>query len=150
MNNYLSLSGLFLIIGVALLGGGIVAFFQRRAQIGRSIITTGTVVELLPQRKSGDFLLKKSADGWKLERKYLYRPVVRFKTETGRTIKFAAGVASRPMPFQVGEQVKVIYQPDNPKKAQINRPLYLWFTVSMLLFFGLFMLVMGSIGILMG
>lgn len=149
MNSLVSLSGLFAIFGVALIAGGLFAFFRRRAQLSRSIVTTGSVVELLPQRQSGDYVVEKNpADGVKIKPKYLYRPVISFKTESGRTVKFAASVSSRPKPFQIGDQVEVIYEPDQPKKAQINRFVYLWFNVLMLLFFGFFALGMGLVGVL--
>ena len=149
MNSLLSFSGLVAVVGMGLIAGGIVAFFRRRAQIKRSIVTTGSVVELVRQRQSGDYVVDRNpADGVKIKPKYLYRPVIAFKTEAGRTVKFTASVASRPKPFQVGDEVKVIYDPDQPKKAQINQFVYLWFYVLMLLFFGVFTLVMGLFGVL--
>lgn len=149
MNSLFSLSGLFAIVGVALIVIGIFAFFRRRAQLSHSIVTIGSVVELLPQRQSGEYVVEKNpADGVKIKRKYLYRPVISFKTESGRTVKFAASVSSSPKPFQIGDQVEVIYEPDQPQKAQINRFVYLWFNVLMLLFFGFFTLAMGLFGVL--
>lgn len=144
-----SFSGLFIIIGGVLVASGLFAFFRQRARMRRSRLTTGTIVELVPYRKSGEYLWEKSTDGVKIKPKYLYQPVVRFKTETGRSMKFMVSIASRPKPYQVGEQVKVIYDPDNPQKAQINRFLYLWFNVLMLLFFGVFTLAMGLLGVMM-
>jgi hypothetical protein len=149
MNSLFSFSGLVAIVGVALIALGIFAFFRRRAQIKHSIVTTGSVVELLPQRQSGEYVIDKNpVDGVKIKPKYLYRPVVSFKTESGRTVKFSASVSSSPKPFQIGDQVEVIYVPDQPKKAQINRFMYLWFNVLMLLFFGFFALGMGLVGVL--
>jgi hypothetical protein len=149
MDSYLPLSGLILLIGGALVVSSVYVFFRQRSQLRRSIMTTGTVIELLRHHDPGDYLLVKSADGRKLKRKYDYRPVIRFETETGRSVKFAARVASRPIPYQVGDQVSVIYDPNKPQKAQINRALYLWFHVIMLLFFGVFALAMGLLGIIM-
>jgi len=149
MTTYLPLSGLFIISGVALVGSGVFMFFRQRAKIRRSLPAVGVVIELMRHRAEGEYAREKTAAGVKIKSKYLYRPVVRFKTETGRTIRFVASVASRPMPYQVGEQVAVIYNPDNPQEAQINRFLYLWFYVVMLIFFGVFTLAMGLLGLMM-
>lgn len=149
MTSLLSFSGLVAIVGVVLIALGAYAFFRRWAQLSHSIVTTGSVIELLPQRQSGDYVVEKNpADGVKIKPKYLYRPVISFKTESGRTVKFAASVSSRPKPFQIGDQVEVIYEPEQPQKAQINRFVYVWFNVLMLLFFGFFTLAMGLLGVL--
>ena len=106
-------------------------------------------MELLPQRKTGKYLVKRTGGGLKIQPKYLYRPVIHFKAANGRTIKFMANFSSRPAPFQIGEQVEVIYDPNQPQKASINRFLYRWFAVMMCFSFGIFLLLMGLLGILL-
>ena len=58
-----------------------------------------------------------------------------------------ANVSSRPAPYQVGEQVEIIYDPNKPQKAHINRFLYRWFQVLMVFGFGVFLLLMGLLGL---
>jgi hypothetical protein len=79
----------------------------------------------------------------KLEKKYLYRPLVSFRTQDGRTIKFTPSIAMRPAPYQVGDRISVLYEPDRPKQAQINRFVYLWFYSIMFIAFGFLTMGMG-------
>ena len=143
------LSILFVLIGAALFGGGIYAYFRQRARVAQSLLAEGVVIELLRLRAQGEFVVKRTEQGVKLEKKYLYRPVVRFKTHAGRMVDFTASLASRPAPYEIGECVEVLYDPDDPQQAQINAFRYLWFTVFMLIFFGLFALGMGLLGLVM-
>src|SRR5690606_26808107 len=96
------LSVLFMAVGVILLGCGVLMFFRQRARIAHAIQAEGVVVELIRQRAQGDYLLVKTEQGTKIEKKYLHRPFVRFKTQSGRTIKFSPSIAMRPAPYEVG------------------------------------------------
>ena len=84
-----------------------------------------------------------------LKKKYLYRPVIEFKPSHGRAIRFSAGVASRPAPYQIGDKVDVLYDPNSPQEARINRFTDLWFAVILFIFFGLFLTGMGLIGFML-
>ena len=132
-------------VGILLLGIGVALYFQQRARIARSLHAEGVVVELLQQRAQGERIRVKTNDSVKLEKKYLYRPVIEFKPINGRVVRFNAGIASRPAPFQAGDKVDVLYDPGSPQQAQINRFLHLWYYVLMCVSFGIFFLVMGLI-----
>jgi hypothetical protein len=134
---------LFVMLGPTLLASGIFLFFRQRARIARSVKAEGVVIELIPRRASREFILVKTEGGVKLEKKYLYRPLVRFRTQDGRTIKFSPSIATRPAPYQVGDRVSILYEPDRPNQAQINRFVYLWFFPMMFIAFGVFTLGMG-------
>jgi hypothetical protein len=140
---------MFILIGFGLLGLGVYAFFRQRARIARSISTTGVVIEMVRQRATGEYLWSQTESGIKVRKKYLYRPVIRFETQNGATIEFISGIAMRPAPYEVGERVEVIYDPQNPRQAQISRFVNLWFYTLMLLFFGLFTLGMGLLGVIL-
>jgi hypothetical protein len=134
---------LFMALGPTLLASGIFLFFRQRARIARSISAEGVVIELVQRRARGEFISVKTEHGVKLEKKYLYRPLVRFRTQDGRTIKFTPSIAMRPAPYQVGDRISVLYEPDRPNQAQINRFVYLWFYVIMFISFGCFTMGMG-------
>lgn len=134
---------LFFLLGPTLLASGIFLFFSQRSRIARSIATEGVVVELLQKRARGEFIRIKTEDGVKLEQKYLYRPLVRFRTRDGRTIRFTPSITMRPAPYQVGDRISILYEPDQPKRAQINRFVYLWFYSIMFITFGFFTMGMG-------
>ena len=101
------------------------------------------MIELIPRRARGEFIRVKTEDGVKLEQKYLYRPVVRFRTRDGHTIKFSPSISMRPSPYQVGDRISILYEPDHPKQAQINRFIYLWFYSIMFISFGFLTMGMG-------
>lgn len=54
-------------------------------------------------------------------------------------------MAMRPAPYEVGERVPVLYPADNPQQAQIKRFAYLWFSLIMLVLFGLLTRGMGVV-----
>jgi hypothetical protein len=96
-----------------------------------------------------EYVRKRTSDGVKTEAKYQYRPVICFRTHSGRTIKFMANLYVRPAPYEIGDCVDILYNPDKPEQAQINSFVQLWFYVIMLLSFGLFMMGMGYLGIVL-
>lgn len=134
---------LFILVGLILLGIGVVQFFRQREYIRRAIRVEGEVIGLIPHREHGEFIRVKTPQGVKLEQKYTYRVVVRFKPLNGRAVKFMPGMTMRPAPYQVGDRVPVLYPPQDPRRAQIDRFVFLWFLVIMLNVFGLLSIGMG-------
>lgn len=133
-------------MGLGLSACGVVLLLQRRAIIARSRLAEGTVVELQRWRAEGEYVRTRTEEGSRVQPKYLYRPVVQFTTNRGRRVRFVAGVAMRPAPYQIGMRVPVLYEPGNPQQARINRFIDLWFYVLLLIGFGVFFVVMGLLG----
>lgn len=105
---------LFALAGIASISVGL-----RRAGAGvrfrrRAIRVTGVVTEITaePQRRR-DWL-----DG---PRAPLHRPVVRFRTIVGAEIETAAATASSLEALRPGDTVGVLYDPDDPTRAQVAR-----------------------------
>lgn len=71
------------------------------------VTTTGTVVRL----EESD-----SAEGGCC----VYSPVIEF-TADGQTYSFDGDTATDPPAYEVGEEVSVLYHPDEPETAQINK-----------------------------
>jgi hypothetical protein len=132
-----------ILIGVTLLVCGIILFFRQWHRIRKSIRTEGEVIDLITSKQHGEYIRVKTLDGVKLEQKQMYRPIIQFRTQRGRKVKFRASVSMRPSPYQVGDRVSVLYLPDDPKGAQIDRFVYLWFYVIMLVLFGCLTIGMG-------
>lgn len=135
--------------GAGLLAAGTLVYLRQRAFLARSRTTSGTVVELLTSRASGKYLLQRSPSGFTIEPKRLYRPVIRFTAPDGRAHDLTAPVASSPADLQIGETVTIRFDPADPSRARIDRPLYLWFAVGMLIFFGFFAIGMGLLGMVL-
>lgn len=146
MNLNVLISSMTLLAGLALLAAGTLTAVRRKEQLRRAIRTQGTVVELLPLRQAGKYVIVKTETGREIRPKYTYRAVIEFEPPQGRTVRFKASVSTQPPGFQVGDQVPVVYEPENPAGARIDQPLYLWFDVGMLVFFGLFCIGMGLLG----
>ena len=72
-----------------------------------------------------------------------YSPVFQFKTTDGRTIEVEDSQASTPPRFHVGEQVDVLYNPQNPSRARLGKNLF--FTPLFLGGIGLCFICVGSI-----
>jgi len=110
------ISTLFSIIGIGLLIASLFIFNHTRNFIKKSSSTTGTVIELLQERST-------SSGG---STSYAYYPWIRFETEDGRSIVFKSAVGSNPPSYRVGEEVSVLFDPDNPYNAKINSFFSVW------------------------
>jgi hypothetical protein len=71
-------------------------------------------------------------------------PRVQFTGADGSIIRFVDRAGSNPAPFKVGDQVTVLYQPEDPSStAMIDRGARNWVPVGMLLLLGAAFAVMG-------
>ena len=77
-----------------------------RVFLSSTEIATGTVV---------DFNLSSSDDGGSA-----YCPVIDFTTNAGEPVKYYANVCSSPPSYEIGEQVEVLYDPQNIKRVQLK------------------------------
>jgi hypothetical protein len=67
-----------------------------------------------------------------------YAPIVTFTTADGRSFKFRSQVGGDEDDYSVGQQVTVLYSPDDPMNAEIKAFSPLWFPVIALSVIGLF------------
>lgn len=63
-------------------------------------------------------------------------PVVEFMPANGETVRFTGAVGSNPSEFKIGEQVRVRYNPDDPRDATIDRYWQTWSVPTWLAIFG--------------
>lgn len=61
-----------------------------------------------------------------------YRPVVEFVLPESAPVRFTSWVGSNPPAFDVGEQVRVRYNPDNPQDAVIDTYWQIWFVPTLI------------------
>ncbi len=105
---------LIALAGVSALCGGI-----RMALAGvrfrrRALRAAGVVTEIRIDRE----LRRNSIDGADPP---LRRPVVRFRTASGREIETPAATSSVLEALRAGDPVVVLYDPDDPERAQVER-----------------------------
>lgn len=84
---------------------GVLELLKYRGFRDRAERVTGTVVDM--------------RHGLTLKHGYLYYPVIEFMTRSGRRIRTASRVGSKPAQAKVGEQVTIAYDPQNPEAAEI-------------------------------
>jgi Protein of unknown function (DUF3592) len=111
-----------LAFGVGLLVACPVAFVHTERFVAGAEHATGTVIDLSRETDS--------------EGRVTLYPVVRFTTADGRTVQFLSSSGSSSPP-EVGDSVDVLYDPDDPRDAQLSGFFDLW----------LFPLVFGGLGI---
>jgi hypothetical protein len=103
---------MFFFIGIAVLIYSIVNFAKRRRQIADWIEAVGVVTSFVTE--SG-------------QRGYIYCPVVQFTTSSGLPFNFKSSVGANPAQYAIGQNVNIIYDPQNPSNAEINSNMSLWF-----------------------
>ena len=107
---------IFVVIGAGLLVAAVGSFQSTQGFIASADVTTGVVVDL-ERRESRD------SDG---NRSVTYYPVVQYRLPSGGTRQFRSSTGSNPPSYRQGQEVEVLYQPDNPRDARINGFFSLW------------------------
>jgi uncharacterized protein DUF3592 len=99
---------IFGVVGLVLLGVCTLLVLNAREFRSTAVATTGTVVGYETHYDTDEG-----------RRSETYSPVVRFTAPDGRQVEVRTNVSSSRRP-RVGEQVKVLYQPDDPQDARID------------------------------
>lgn len=117
-----AIGAMALAIGVLLAVVSLVLLARSWSWYGRTVETTGTVVE---HRSSTSTHRNPSAAGPRTRRATTYAEVVRFADAEGRehTVESAISVSH---PFAVGETVPVRYEPSDPAGARIDSWFRIW------------------------
>ena len=108
VRNNLVASAVFLVIGAGCLGFTAWWYLHERAFLAHSIHTRGKVVDVESVR----------------DKKYhftVYNPTYSFTDTTGKA-QTVFDRAESDHPFEIGTTIPVVYNPDNPADAQVERP----------------------------
>jgi hypothetical protein len=116
------------ISGVVTLVVGLAAVNQRHF-VASAKPAQGTVVTLLTERHDS---------------KTRYRPEVQFTAPDGQPVKFRSSMSSSPAAYRVGEAVDVLFDPANPRKAEIDDFKTLWLGPVIGGSMGLLFLILGA------
>ena len=126
---------LFLILSVFMLIGAGYYTWSQYNFITHSLRGPGTVVNVTYSRSSSS----RSSGS--------YHPVVDFRTQDGTMVTFTSNVGSNPASYKKNERVDVLYNQDDPKSAQIDRPFDLWMGQGIVWILGIGFMIAGiSIG----
>jgi hypothetical protein len=116
-------------MGILLVAIAILQYFSTNKLLSIGVITHAEVISL---ESDGHILQHSSA------------PLLKFTIPNGKEYTLSPDVSSNIQLFNVGDRVKIIYNPNNPKKSRIVSywGLYRWTVIS--LCFGLVFLTIGS------
>lgn len=120
---FLFMSLCFGISAFGLLGGAVWSYFSQQRKMAGRVSAVGTVVELTNQV---------TASG----RASLICPVVEFTASSGGKIRFTSDFGSRPAGHNIGQSVKIRYDPLDPQHAEIDSVMNLWLVPLILVFMG--------------
>ncbi len=120
-------------LSIVTLIGGVVVFVRQRRNLSTRTPTAGKVLSL--ETRSASF--SDHTGGM------MYYPVIEYKSSSGQVFQFESDFGSMPAAYRVGQQVKVLYDPSNPGKAEIDSATSRYLLPGILVFF---CLVLGCIG----
>jgi Protein of unknown function (DUF3592) len=118
------------VIGGCLGSAGDYRLFRNEALVEHGCSARGVVTRLVWSSGGGD-------TGGK------YTPEFKFNASDGSTHVVMSGCGSTPCPFKVGQEIRVVYDPLDPARAEINTVGQLWFIPGLLTVVGLVMLGIG-------
>lgn len=99
---------IFVLFGVIFGGIGCGVVVSTRRFMARALRVPGVVVDLRVSRGGGGG-------------SRTYRPVFRFQTYEGQAIEAVSSTGSNPPSVRPGEQVGVLYDPANPRRARLDK-----------------------------
>jgi hypothetical protein len=80
-----------------------------------------------------------------------YVPVVDFQTPEGQTVRFTDGIGSIPPDYEVGSEVRVLYDPDDVHSARVVSWKRLWLAPTLLTSVGLLpTLIAAGVALIVG
>ena len=137
MGAFLLVGLLFVLIGVAVLIGGIVAAVKQARKSARGVAAKGTVVDLVRR------VFNPGSAG-------VYCPVIDFATVTGQRVRFESQFGTMPASHRVGQTVVVRYDPADPQKAEVDSATANWFVPGCTIAMGLLFFAMGLVFVVIG
>ena len=128
---------LFVLIGLAVLIGGVVTAIRQTRNEARGVTATGTVVDLVQR------VLNPGSAG-------VYCPVVQFTTALGQPVRFESGFGTMPASHRVGQSIAVRYDPADPQKAEVDSATSRWLVPGCMIGMGIMFLAMGVLFVAIG
>lgn len=136
MGALLLIGALFVLIGVAVLIGGVIGAVKQARKSAQGTTATGRVVDLVNR------VFNPGSAG-------VYCPVVEFTTALGQPVRFESDLGTMPASHQVGQSIAVRYDPAEPQKAEVDSATSRWFVPGCTIIMGLGFLGMGLVFLVM-
>lgn len=120
-------------LGIAALTGGLSWGVKRLQLMQSGVTTTATVVDL---EKS----VSKDSDG---HSSVSYYPIVKFIADDGKEYQAKGSTGGSHSEYSIGQQVEIIYSPENPYEAQLTDFVQFWLGPVVLTIAGIVMATLG-------
>jgi hypothetical protein len=130
--------GLFAVVGLGLLIGGVLAIQPPRRFLATAISVPGVVTENVwhEDRRSNN------------SRSWAFYPRIQFVTTDGQQISFITNTGSSPPAYRVNEPVTILYDPQQPYHAYIKSFSQLWLLPTILCGLGIVFCSFGTVAII--
>ncbi len=126
------------LIGLALLVFAVLSYLNKKKFLKKAIVTKGEVYEIKETMSQST-----DEDGHTSYSK-VYYPMISFSTEKGEKVQFQSSMGSgNKRKYQVGQIVELLYDPDKPQKATLNKFFHKWFWVILFSFFSIIAFIAG-------
>jgi Protein of unknown function (DUF3592) len=134
---------ILMLAGIVLVGVGVKGLVDSQRFMAKASRTNGVVVDVarvVQQERRGP-----SDNPYYVDVTY-FHPVVQFVTAREQPVWFQAGEGSKdPLTYQVGDSVRVLYDPARPQDARLDTWFSRWGGSIMLGGLGLFLVVLGVV-----
>jgi len=130
--------GIFAIVGLGLLIGGIFSIQHTRRFLATAVSVPGVVKEIVWQES-------RSSNN---TRGGIYYPRISFRTADGQEISFITNTGSNPPSYRVNEPVTILYDPKQPYHAYIRSFTELWLLPTILCPLGLIFCSFGVVAVI--
>jgi hypothetical protein len=128
---------LFVLIGIAVLIGGVVGAVRQSRESAQRVAATGTVVDVVQR------VVNPGSAG-------IYCPTVDFTTAAGQPVRFQSEFGTMPASHEVGQSIAVRYDPNNPQKAEVDSATSRWLVPGCMIGMGVLFLGMGLVFMVIG
>jgi hypothetical protein len=128
---------LFVLIGIAVLIGGVVGAVKQSRESARRVAATGIVVDLVTR------VVNPGSAG-------IYCPTVDFTTLEGQSLRFQSEFGTMPASHRVGQSIAVRYDPNNPQTAEVDSATSRWLVPGCMIGMGVLFLGMGLVFLVIG
>jgi hypothetical protein len=119
-------------VGALMILIGMFLLMRTRRFVATAITTTGEVVDMDESHDEGTS----------------YCPIVRFTADDGSQIVFSDSVYSNPPMYKIGDEVKVLYAPENAQHARIGSPMRLHLATAIVGGIGAIFFLIGAFGMM--
>lgn len=114
------LGGVFLLVGIVFLGLAAKGFREARRFVRGAVRAEAKVIRLAQERNEDQTLFGPE------ERRWFYYPVFSFIDSAGREHTVRSSAGQSPPGCAVGDTVSILYPPEAPEQARLDRAFSLW------------------------